>query len=268
MKICWDNLEGMYMTSNGNLKKYEGILWIVKECQYCGEEFLAQKRSKGLYCNKNCSGKAHVGENNPFYGKTHTEETIRRISRPKPTWKTEYKKNNIPIYNTYAYKIEWAEEVRRNKEDSNILEVRCKYCGKWFIPKLWDVQNRMKVMNGYNGMRGECSFYCSHSCKAFCPIYGKRVEDIMRDDKARANGYIELSNEVQSQLRRIVLERDEWTCQKCGIIESLQCHHIDPIVSNPLESADVDNCITLCVECHKEVHKISGCGYNELRKCI
>jgi len=268
MKLCWDNIESVYLTKNGNLKKYEGILWIVKECKYCGEEFLAQKRSKGLYCDKSCSGKDHIGENNSFYGKIHTEETLKILSIPRPTWKTEYKKNNIPIFDTYAHQIEWAEDVRRNNEDINILEVRCTYCGKWFVPKIWDVQNRIKAMNGYKGIRGECRFYCSNFCKSFCSIYGRRAEDIMREDKARANGYLDLGNEVQSQLRRIVLERDDWVCLKCGVTKSLHCHHIDPIISNPIESADVDNCITLCVECHKEAHKQEGCGYNELRKCI
>jgi hypothetical protein len=31
------------------------------------------------------------------------------------------------------------------------------------------------------------------------------------------------------------------------------------------KSADMDNCITLCVKCHKETHRLPGCGYYELR---
>jgi len=45
----------------------------------------------------------------------------------------------------------------------------------------------------------------------------------------------------------------------------LHCHHIDPVSQNPIESADIDNCITLCKECHKEVHKKDDCKYHELR---
>jgi len=37
------------------------------------------------------------------------------------------------------------------------------------------------------------------------------------------------------------------------------------VVNNPLESADLDNCVTLCKNCHKEVHGKEGCKYNELR---
>jgi len=36
---------------------------------------------------------------------------------------------------------------------------------------------------------------------------------------------------------------------------------------DPLESADVDKCITFCKYCHKKVHKIPGCEYKDLR-CI
>jgi hypothetical protein len=53
----------------------------------------------------------------------------------------------------------------------------------------------------------------------------------------------------------------------CGNKGTLHCHHIDPVINNPIESADVDVCITLCKSCHKEVHNKPGCKYHELRKC-
>jgi len=77
---------------------------------------------------------------------------------------------------------------------------------------------------------------------------------------------------VQPELRKLVLLRDNYTCQKCNTSKEdnpdleLHCHHIDPVINNPIESADIDNCITLCKLCHKEIHKtISGCGFNELK---
>ena len=74
------------------------------------------------------------------------------------------------------------------------------------------------------------------------------------------------SREVQPELRQMVLERDGWTCQRCEETEvELHCHHITGILQNPIESADMDNCITLCKKCHKEVHKKDGCKYIELR---
>lgn len=69
---------------------------------------------------------------------------------------------------------------------------------------------------------------------------------------------------MQPELRQMVFERDNWICWKCGTTESLHCHHKEGIRWEPLQSADMDMCITLCKKCHKEVHKKDGCGYNEM----
>ena len=46
----------------------------------------------------------------------------------------------------------------------------------------------------------------------------------------------------------------------------LHCHHVLPINESPVESADKDNCITVCKQCHLEIHQtVSGCGYGELK---
>jgi hypothetical protein len=45
----------------------------------------------------------------------------------------------------------------------------------------------------------------------------------------------------------------------------LHCHHIEGVEKNPIESADLDNTITLCKKCHKWAHTQEGCRYFELR---
>jgi len=64
----------------------------------------------------------------------------------------------------------------------------------------------------------------------------------------------------------MVFERDNWKCQKCGSDKSLESHHIDPKSLNPGFANDMDSCITLCKDCHKEVHMKDGCRYYELRR--
>lgn len=55
---------------------------------------------------------------------------------------------------------------------------------------------------------------------------------------------------------------------KCNETEKqLHYHHIDPVKNNPIESADIDNCITFCIDCHKDVHQLAGCTYKELKNC-
>ena len=112
--------------------------------------------------------------------------------------------------------------------------------------------------------KGEANLYCSEGCKRSCPTFGQKLYP--KDFKQNS------SREVQPELRKMVLERDNWTCQKCGKSKEdfpeleLHCHHIFPLNENPVESADMDNCITYCKECHKWIHKnVPGCGYAEMK---
>ena len=56
--------------------------------------------------------------------------------------------------------------------------------------------------------------------------------------------------------REAVFKRDDWTCQKClkkgG---TLNAHHIKSWVDNPKLRYTVYNGITLCIKCHRLVHK-------------
>ena len=181
-------------------------------------------------------------------------------------YKQKYRKRGIPIYDTYAHQLEWCEEVRRNEQDPNMLEVRCFKCNEWFVPTYNNVRHRCQYLK--NTLPNENKFYCSDQCKNSCSIFGKSTETIMKEDAVRAGRlpWLELEKEVQGQLRQMVLERNEYKCTKCGsITNDLHCHHILPVNIEPLLSADTDNCTTLCSKCHKEVHKKDGCNYGQLK---
>lgn len=194
--------------------------------------------------------KQHISEGGK--GITHSEE---RRKRAGDAHRCLYTSNNIPKYDLYVHQLEPYEECKRSKRDSNVLRVRCTYCGKWFIPSLRQVGNRIRGINDNDTSR----FYCSDSCKVECPIYKKRM------NYKGQKGFN--SREVQPELRQLVFLRDKYECQKCGSKESLHCHHYEGIEHNPIESADVDMCITLCKDCHKEVHSTKGCRYYDLRGC-
>lgn len=55
-----------------------------------------------------------------------------------------------------------------------------------------------------------------------------------------------------------VFERDNWTCQNCGLKKSgyLHPHHIKEREVYPELMFDIDNGITLCDICHMSLHKI------------
>jgi len=203
-------------------------------------------------------------------GRLVSNETRRRMSisqlgkknhnfgKQPHNYKGGVKKRNIPLYDTYKNQISYAEEVRRDPERFDWMQVKCAYCGRWFLPTCTWVKDRIAVLNGK--ARGECRFYCSNGCKRSCPIHGMQLYP--RGFK-RAT-----SREVSTYLRQMVFERDSWICQICGKTTEeipLHCHHMDPVAQNPLFQNDANSCITLCKTCHKSVHKQYGCRYIDLR---
>jgi len=204
------------------------------------------------------------GRKNPNYKKHPSKQTKIKMSishkgSRSSLWKGGYAQKNIPRYDTYYNQISFIDTCRRNSQDNNILEVKCTYCGKWYIPKLTEVNERCRtIKNGIDGSR----LYCSNQCKIECPTYGQQ--------KYPKGFKLETSREVQPELRQMRFEIDNYTCQKCNkhqdkLEVGLHCHHLEGIRWEPIESADVDKVITLCKTCHIEVHKKEGCKYHEMR---
>jgi len=177
-------------------------------------------------------------------------------------YKEKYAKNNIPLYDTFVRQLNpYGIVCRRNEDDNNILEVKCMYCDRWFIPSLNSIRAKIQCING-NG-KGECNLYCSNVCKQACPTYKQKIYP---------KGFkTNTSREVQPALRKRVLKRDNYTCQKCSTTDTeLHCHHFEGIEINLIESADADNCITLCKDCHNDIHKTDKCGIKDYqrKKCV
>lgn len=183
--------------------------------------------------------------------KEYSKDVSRKIRTSPCSWSTQAKiKTELIKY----------EELRKSK-DGNI-EVKCHYCGNWFEPQRSQLEARLTAIESPVTLQNENRIYCSDNCKLSCPTFKNR------------NGYVRYkkasSREVQPQLRQLVFNRDNWTCTKCGVHKNdlnspIHCHHIKPVVNDPIESADVDNCITVCKECHKKIHKLFGCDYASLR---
>lgn len=55
---------------------------------------------------------------------------------------------------------------------------------------------------------------------------------------------------------KAVLERDYFVCQGCGQTKSkFNVHHILSFLQFPHKRFDISNGITLCISCHKKIHK-------------
>jgi len=168
-----------------------------------------------------------------------------------------YNKKEFCLYDKWSDRLTIDEGPIKGK--IGLLKVKCAYCGRYFYPPQGEVSSRFRALSNHGS--GECRLYCSKNCKRACPIFNQRY--FVKETKQGT------SREVQPGLRQLVLERDNYECLKCGagIYEAqLHCHHIEGVEQNPIESADIDICITLCKKCHLKTHKQIGCKRSDLTR--
>jgi hypothetical protein len=245
-------------------------------CKNCGitipyEKVIANARSL-KFCSQSCSA---IFNNR---GRRHSEETKVKIKttvlqkRPPRICK-DASKAKLPslqgraLYDTYAPKIDKYEIVRRSPEDERILQVQCYQCKEWVTPTTTHVWDRFDAIVGRT--QGENHFYCPGTmCRSKCSVF--RAPPI----SPREWDGDELEREVQPELRRMRLEIDRYRCQREGCTfydatetgKGMHCHHLFPVVIEPLESADIDNCRTYCIPCHHIAHRQEGCTSNDLNE--
>lgn len=316
MKLCWDNLEKIYLTKNGFLNDDNGHTLIELEaCLSCGMSYLTTKYKSSRFCSRVCSKK---GKYAPNYGKTfsvshrrhmslaqtgrkhspevkkklsvmaklrtHSDKTKQEMSMTRRgsdngNYKGGVDELNVPLYDTYIQQISWCEKTRRNPENLDWLQIKCVYCGKWFMPKTTDVKNRITFLNG--NKTSECRFYCSEVCKQACPIYNKykypkgfkRTNDEITENSGHEGNNIWR----QEVIKRNIEEYGQLQCEICGNTNEneLSIHHEKPRKTHPEMSLDPDNGWVLCSfgkgnNCHlKYGHPIgTGCSTTELAKLV
>ena len=178
------------------------------------------------------------------------------VGNGNPSFKGEVTKLNLPLFKTYAPRLEKYEKVYLVKHISlELLGVQCSYCGKIFIPDRNAVVNRLASVDGIQ--KGENRFYCSEECKGLCSIYKKILHP---------EGFAPTtSREVDPLIRKLCFEVDGWECQRCGSTESLICHHILGYTRYKTLGNDLANVITFCKECHQWVHSFPGCRFVDLQ---
>ena len=231
------------------------------------KEYRENNKDKILKLNKKYreNNKYRLKEKRKEYRENNKDRILERNKKYRENNKDIIKEyyNSFILFNSNTkcrQNIELYEEIKQS--DDGYLMCTCTYCGEWYKPTISSLNDRLKAINGTSNSRGECRLYCSGNCKNDCPSYQQKT--YFKDQ------IISTSREVQPELRQMVFERDNYTCQKCdthkdNLDVGIHCHHIEGILWEPLESADIDMCITYCADCHKEVHKIDGCGYHEMK---
>lgn len=100
-----------------------------RHCPVCGK--LISDKNKTGFCNKH---RDRTGENNPFYGKQHDNETMNRIKEKnskifKEKWKDEEYRNkvinsNIGLKRSEQFKKEQSERAKHQFDDPNQRKIR------------------------------------------------------------------------------------------------------------------------------------------------
>jgi len=90
----------------------------------------------------------------------------------------------------------------------------------------------------------------NHDGSDYC-VFEKGVPIWIWDDRGG-------NSRAWGRFRRMVFERDDYTCQKCGSKEKkvLRVHHKKPVSKFPNLYYDIDNTTTLCDECHRHIPKM------------
>lgn len=64
-----------------------------------------------------------------------------------------------------------------------------------------------------------------------------------------------LNSEKWRKFRLQVLKKDDFKCVRCGSEYNLQIHHID---YQRIGKEKIQDCVTLCRNCHEIIHKKNG----------
>jgi len=107
----------------------------------------------------------------------------------------------------------------------------------------------------------ESKKYCSFECRDEALSINSKGKNshFWRGGKTKKNKLLR-TNAKFREWRTKVFERDNYTCQRCGLKSKkgeriiLHPHHIIFLSQAPELAYELDNGVTLCADCHQEVH--------------
>jgi hypothetical protein len=265
-KFCSIPCKGMWQSENKrgeNSNSWKGGA-INRECEICGKIFKKQpldiKKGRGRFCSGKCQGdwqsQYRKGKNSSSW-----KGGISFTKRICPICKKEFSTQSSDIKNGHG---KYCSKACFNKHQTKSVEVSCNICQKIFLVRPSEKK------------RGQGKF-CSRKCQGIWQA--KNLIGIKsfawKGDRCISPFTLRIRNsDKYSAWKLKILERDNFTCQKCFKNRvKLHVHHkkgfsalvkevkdIFPLF-NLYEGAmaykplwDTNNGITLCDSCHKKEH--------------
>lgn len=225
---------------------------IFAKCEDCDIEFEINKYTydKNIKSNKKilCSKCRHSGKNNSNYGNFKKEKKRDKIFLTCEECNIEFSiTREIAEKRKEKYGLNLCKSCSR-KGDRN------SFYGHTFTEK--QIQNFSEIRKNYYEDEEFGQQRRNKQSKRFSgknnPMY--KGADLISDYTWRNKTY-----------RNKILQRDNYICQKCLKSynnDELRVHHKNSCDWNIKGRNDLNNGITLCIECHKRFHNIFGYGNN------
>lgn len=234
------------------------------------KEFIELHKDNGKYfvdCSQ-CGKEFEVGKNTYFKKEKHICARCRIENQEHSTHRQSYKRKLILVECQECHKEFVMARGRVEKRHEQYGMHLCTSCSKKgnrnpFIGKKFSEEQRNELSEirvaYYNdaelGEQRRCDV-SKRTTGEKNPMY-KGAE--LRSDYTWRN----------KSFRMKVLKRDNYTCQKCYIRKQeseLEAHHKDGCNWNIDKRLDIDNGVTLCVDCHKMFHRLYGYGNNTVQQ--
>lgn len=236
---------------------------IERACPFCGKTYVVSQKKldsgRNICCSQSCSMKNTMKDRSISIDLTcgvcgnnfkRVPSTIRKSKHGVFCSKEcHYKGRSLGltkrvVTNPYTYSEEGKASMlnasRRKKGNFVFHFLTCENCGKEFDDP----------SNGRARKSGLC--FCSLDC---CNNYRSG-----ENNPAWRGGYDRYYGPNWISNRRKARQRDNDTCQNCGITKEqhgkeLDVHHITRFgdFSNPIEANNLSNLITLCHPCHMQI---------------
>jgi hypothetical protein len=241
-------------------KRSTGGATVALTCEHCGASFMRRPSSltqvgQGRFCSPSCRAKHRTGARNGSWRGGPVACACARCGARVTVSRTRFGKG-APFYCSprcgllanapWQGKTKAPPPVRpcpkcRDRMRREARRHTCVECGIVF-----------------DAPRSAGRRFCSQHCRAVW--WGKRTRATAPPVKLKGVSLrtSEAARTEHKEWRAKVYQRDQWRCQWCGVGAHLQAHHIKSWAAHPDLRTDVDNGVTLCIDCHREWHRLYG----------
>lgn len=227
----------------------------IRECTWCGDSFNVygqRVKSERVFCCRTCYAQ-WLSEDRVVANQIIKQKIVQcdgcGIDISRAPWELKRREKQYCIHDCYSkneHGKRFSKELNPNWNASVHIQVPCEVCNTLIDRKTYQLQISHV-------------FFCSQTCKSVWMI----------DHFSGENSPLWLGGHPQYRgadwlvQARATRERDNFTCQKCGVRQSpqraLDVHHIKPFNefgfipyenTNYIQANDLSNLITLCKNCH------------------